>query len=176
MSEDSRKKKAPDSSYLNARNSALRLLSYRSRSEREVGRRLQGRFTEDAINQTIATLRNQGLLNDMSFAREWREKRERFKPRGAVVIGRELRKLGVDNAIIQEALSDFDASSNAYQAGSKYAGKLPLDDKSVFKRKLGGFLHRRGFNGEVLGLTVERIWRELLDPLNRHVQGDGQHD
>jgi SOS response regulatory protein OraA/RecX len=112
----------------------------------------------------------------MSFAREWREKRERFKPRGAVVIGRELRKLGVDNAIIQEALSDFDASSNAYQAGSKYAGKLPLDDKSVFKRKLGGFLHRRGFNGEVLGLTVERIWRELLDPLNRHVQGDGQHD
>ena len=176
MSENPRPQKKLESSYLKAKSSALRLLSYRSRSEREISLRLQDRFTETAINQTIATLRNQGLLNDMSFAREWREKRERFKPRGAVVIGRELRKLGVDNAIIQEALSDFDASSNAYQAGSKYAGKLPLDDKSVFKRKLGGFLHRRGFNGEVLGLTVERIWRELLDPLNRHVQGDGQHD
>ena len=176
MSENPRPQKDLEPSYLKAKSSALRLLSYRSRSEREIVLRLQDRFTETAINQTIATLRNQGLLNDMSFAREWREKRERFKPRGAVVIGRELRKLGVDNAIIQEALSDFDASSNAYQAGSKYAGKLPLDDKSVFKRKLGGFLHRRGFNGEVLSLTVERIWRELLDPLNRHVQGDSQHD
>ena len=166
MPENPKPKKDIDSSYLKARSSALRLLSYRSRSEKEVVLRLRGRFTEDTINQTISTLRNQGLLNDMSFAREWRENRERFKPRGAPVIRRELQQLGVDRDIIQETLSNFDAPSNAYQAGSKYAAKLPLDDRSVFKRKLGAFLHRRGFDGEVLDLTLERIWRELLDPLN----------
>ena len=176
MSEHPRPKKDPDSSCLKARNSALRLLSYRSRSEKELGLRLRGRFTEEAINQTIATLRDQGLLNDMSFAREWKENRERFKPRGAAVIRRELRELGVGSDIIQETLSDFDASSNAYKAGSRYAAKLPIDDRSVFKRKLGGFLYRRGFHGEVLGQTVDRIWRELLDPLDRDVQRDGQYD
>ena len=176
MSGNPRPPKGLDSSYLKAKNAALRLLSYRSRSEKEVSLRLQGRFTEDAIDRTVAALHDQGLLNDMSFARDWRENRERFKPRGAAIIRLELRKLGVDNAIILETLSDFDDSSNAYQAGSKYAAKLPLDDRSVFKRKLGGFLHRRGFHGEVLGLTIDRIWRELLDPLDRNVQGDGQYD
>ena len=176
MSGDPRPKKDLDSSYLKARNSALRLLSYRSRSEREISLRLQHRFTEGAINQTIATLRDQGLLNDMSFAREWKESREKFRPRGAAVIRSELRKLGVDSDVIQETLSDFDASSNAYQAGSRYASKLPLDDRSVFKRKLGTFLQRRGFHGEVLGLTIDRIWSELFDPLNRDVKPYGQYD
>ena len=176
MSENPRPQKDLEPSYLKAKSSALRLLSYRSRSEREIGLRLQDRFTENAINQTIATLRDQGLINDMSFAREWRENRERFKPRGANVIRRELQKLGVDSDVIRETLSDFDAASNAYLAGSKYASKLPLNDKSAFKRKLGAFLQRRGFHGEALGLTIERIWSELLDPLNRDVKGDSQYD
>ena len=176
MSENPRPQKKLESSYLKAKSSALRLLSYRSRSEKEISLRLQDRFTETAINQTIAILRDQGLLNDMSFAREWRENRERCKPRGADVIRWELQKFGVDSDVIQETLSDFDASSNAYQAGSRYASKLPLDNRSVFKRKLGTFLHRRGFHGEVLGLTVNRIWSELFDPLNRDVKGYGQYD
>ena len=152
-----------DTSSLKAKSAALRLLSYRARSEKEICLRLQARFTEDVIHRTISALRDQGLLNDMSFAREWREKREKFKPRGAAIIKRELRQLGVDSNIIQETLSDFDDSSSAYKAGSKYANKLSLDDGSIFKRKLGRFLHQRGFYGEVLGLTIERIWRELLD-------------
>ena len=116
------------------------------------------------------------MLDDASFAKEWREQRERFRPRGPAVIRQELQRLGVDREVIRETLSDFDASANAYQAGAKYAAKLSLDDPITFKRKLGGFLHRRGFEGEVLGQTVERVWRELLDPLDGGVDGDGQYD
>jgi regulatory protein len=166
----------PESSYLKAKNAALRLLSYRSRSEKEVQRRLQGRFSEDAIERTVSDLREQGLLDDASFAKEWREQRERFRPRGPAVIRQELQRLGVDREVIRETLSGFDDSANAYQAGSKYAAKLSLDDATAFKRKLGGFLHRRGFEGEVLGQTVERLWRELLDLLDGGVGGDGQYD
>ena len=175
MSDRTKPKRDLEPSYLKAKHSALRLLSYRSRSEKEVHRRLQGRFTEDAINHTISDLREHGLLNDMSFAREWREKRQRLKPRASQVIRRELRELGVDSEIIQETLSDFDDSSNAHRAGYKYATKLPLDDNAVFKRKLGGFLHRKGFHGEILSLTVERIWLELFDPLDSHIDGDSQY-
>lgn len=150
-----------DPTYQKAKNAALRLLSYRSRSEKEVQRRLEGRFTEDVIDRTISDLRRQGLLDDVAFAKEWREQREKFRPRGPAVIRQELRKLGVDRDVIQDALSGFDSSANAYQAGSKYATKLSVANASDFKRKLGGFLYRKGFEGDVLGQTVERLWREL---------------
>jgi regulatory protein len=153
-----------DSTYLKAKNTALRLLTYRSRSEGEIRRRLQGRFTGEVIDRTLSDLRRQGLLDDVAFAKEWREQREKFRPRGAAVIRQELQRLGVDREVIQDALADFDAAANAYQAGSKYAARLPVEDASVFRRKLGGFLHRRGFDGEVLGPTVEQLWRELSDP------------
>ena len=82
----------------------------------------------------------------------------------------------MDQEIIRETLSDFDESSSAYRAGYKYAAKLSLDNRSVFKRKLGGFLHRRGFRGDVLGQTVEQLCRKLFDPLSRYVDCDGQYD
>ena len=162
-----------DSPYEKAKNAALRLLAYRSRSEKEVRRRLQGRFTDEAIDRTLSDLRHQGLLDDAAFAREWREQRERFRPRGAGVIRQELRRLGVDSEVIREALSGFDTDANAYRAGSRYAAKLPVEDAAAFRRKLGGFLHRRGFEGEVVGQTVERLWRELFDPLHSGVDADG---
>lgn len=168
--------KDPDPSYTKAKNAALRLLSYRSRSESEVKRRLQGRYTADAIEQTLQSLRDQGLVDDVAFAKEWRDQRERFRPRGPAVISQELRKLGVDREVIKDALSDFDSEANAYKAGSKYAAKLSVEDGTSFRRKLGGFLQRRGFGGEVLGQTVERIWRELLDPLHSGVDGESQYD
>jgi regulatory protein len=163
-------------SYLKAKNAALRLLSYRPRSEKEVQRRLHGRFSEDAIERTMSDLRRQGLVDDEAFAKEWRRQREKFRPRGPAVIRQELQKLGVDREVIREALSDFDSSANAYQAGSKYARKLSVDDANVFRRKLGAFLHRRGFEGDVLGQTVERIWRESFDLLDGSVDGEGQYD
>ena len=150
-----------ESSYLKAKNAALRLLSYRSRSVKEVQRRLQSRFSGDVIDRTVSDLRRQGLLDDLAFAKAWREQRERFRPRGLAVIRQELQKLGVDRDVVREALSDFDTSTNAYQAGSKYASKLSLADGNDFRRRLGGFLHRKGFEGDVLGQTVERLWREL---------------
>ncbi len=149
------------STHQKAKNAALRLLSYRSRSEKEVQRRLQGRFSTDVIERTVSNLRRQGLLDDATFAKEWREQRERFRPRGPAVIRQELQKLGVDREVIREALSDFDASANAYQAGSKYASKLSIEDANDFRRRLGGFLHRKGFEGDVLRRAVEQLWREL---------------
>ena len=42
-----------ESSYIKAKNVALRLLSYRSRSEKEVQRRLEGRFTQEAVDRFV---------------------------------------------------------------------------------------------------------------------------
>ncbi|MCH7522694.1 MAG: RecX family transcriptional regulator, partial [Chloroflexi bacterium] len=82
-----------NSTYVKAKNAALRLLTYRSRSEAEIRRRLQGRFTGEVIDRILADLRRQGLLDDAAFAREWREQREKFRPRGPGIIRQELQRL-----------------------------------------------------------------------------------
>jgi len=166
----------PDPSCTKAKNAALRLLSYRARSESELRRRLQDRFTDSAIEKALCSLENQGLINDSTFAKLWREQRERYRPRGVAIISQELRRFGVNEEVIQDALSDFDSAAIAYKAGSKYASKLSVTNGTTFKRKLGGFLQRRGFNGEVLSQTVERIWSELFDPLNSTIDGDSQYN
>ena len=176
MAEAPHPTKGADAPYIKAKNAALRLLTYRSRSEGEIRRRLQDRFTGEIIDRALSDLRRQGLLDDAAFAREWREQREKFRPRGSGVIRQELQRLGVDREIISDALSGFDAAANAYQAGSKFAAKLPAGDHEAFRRKLSGFLHRKGFEGDVLGQTVDRLRRELFDPLHGSVNGDGQHD
>jgi SOS response regulatory protein OraA/RecX len=38
---------------------------------------------------------------------------------------------------------------------------LPLADYQSFRRRLGEYLRRRGFNYEVINHTVERVWQEL---------------
>lgn len=161
-----------ETQYLKAKNAALRLLTHRPRSEAEVRRRLQDRFASEVIDGALSDLRQLGLLDDAAFAREWRAQREKFRPRGSGLIRQELQRLGVDREVIRDVLADFDAAANAYQAGSKYAAKLPVEDAVAFRRKLGGYLHRRGFDGEVVGQTVERIWRELFDPLHSSVDAD----
>ncbi|MDA1128448.1 MAG: regulatory protein RecX [Chloroflexi bacterium] len=176
MAETSRLTGSAEAPYTKAKNAALRLLTHRQRAEAEIKRRLEGRFASEVVDRTISDLRRQGLLDDAAFAREWRNSREKFRPRGAGLIRQELQRMGVDREIIQDALSDFDSSANAYQAGSKYAAKLSVEDAAAFRRKLGGFLHRRGFGGEVIGQTIDRIWQELLDPLDSQIDGDGQSD
>ena len=61
-----------ESTNVMAKNTALRLLTHRPRSEAEVRRRLQERFTNEIIDRTLSDLRRQGLLDDAVFAREWR--------------------------------------------------------------------------------------------------------
>src|SRR3990172_8917023 len=59
-----------------ARDFSLRLLSYRPRSEKEVRERL-GRhgFPPETVEETIARLKDQGLLDEGAFARFWKEGR-----------------------------------------------------------------------------------------------------
>mgnify|MGYP003681940546 CR=1 FL=1 len=66
---------------------AIRYLSYRPRSESEMKDRLERRgFERETIEAVISTLKERGLLDDRSFARFWREDRERFSPRGMLLL------------------------------------------------------------------------------------------
>ncbi len=137
---------------------ALRLLSYRPRTEREVRDRLARRFPEETAADVVDSLRAQGLLDDARLSTQWTESRSARNPRSARMIARELRAKGVDDALAEAAVREVDDDESAYQACLKYARTGGRTD-DAFQRRLLGYLQRRGFSQSV----SRRAMRKLMD-------------
>ena len=142
-------------------NAAYRYLSYRPRSESEVRERLQRRgFDGDCTEAVMAKLREQGLVDDMAFARFWKENRESFSPRSQRLTRLELKRKGVVSDVIDQVVDAVDDGDSAYRAALDRVRRLPLSDYQSFRRRLGEYLKRRGFGYEVINHTVDRVWQE----------------
>jgi len=142
-------------------NVATHYLGYRPRSEFEVRARLQRRgFDDNNIGVVIARLKEQGLVDDMDFARFWKENRDSFSPRSQWLTRLELRQKGVADDIIEQVVGTVDDGDSAYRAALSKARRLSRSDYQDFRRRLGEYLKRRGFGYGVINLTVERVWEE----------------
>jgi regulatory protein len=146
---------------------ALRYLSFRPRSQAEVRRNLLAAGLEtDLVEATLARLIAQGYLDDAEFARFWVENRQQFRPKGSQALRGELRQRGVDSETVEAALTDLDPAVSAYEAARPRAVRLAAlaqVDPVAFRRKLGDFLLRRGFEYEVVKPTVTRLLEEMKD-------------
>ena len=140
---------------------AARYLSYRPRSESELRERLSQRgFGKDTVESVIARLRKQGLVDDAAFAKFWKDHRQYFNPRSRWLTSLELGQKGVAREIIAQAIEAVDDEDTAYRAALSKARALSRCDYKDFRRRLGGYLQRRGFNYQVIGRTVNLIWQE----------------
>jgi regulatory protein len=143
---------------------ALNFLSYRPRSAEEVRRRLrEKKISETAIETVVGRLERAGLLDDRAFTRFWIENREQFKPRGARALRYELRQKGVPDAIIEDALSDFDEQDAAYRAARAQVRRYAQADQQTFRKRLGDHLTRRGFAYSTVRDVLDRLWAERVD-------------
>lgn len=147
--------------YQSALDAALIFLEHRPRSEYEVRNRLKKRdFDDGVISTVIARLREMKLVDDTAFAGFWRENRERYNPRSRRLTRWELQRKGVAVDVIEQVLDGCDEQANAYEAALLRVNRLPKDDYHLFRRRLGDFLRRRGFNYELITETVNRLWSE----------------
>lgn len=142
-------------------NLAYRFLSYKPRTEAEVRTRLRkagaGLSLTDAV---INRLKQQRFLDDANLAANVAEHRTSTSPRSAKMIGWELRRRGVAAEVVEEATEPLDDEQTAYQAAAKRSARMSEVEYADFRRKLGGFLQRRGFSYGVSARAVERVWRE----------------
>jgi regulatory protein len=157
---------ASENSYRRCYDAAALFLSYRPRSEPEVRERLSRRgFPAASIDAVITRLKEQGLVDDTAFAQFWTENRDSFSPRSRWLTGQELRRKGVDEEIINQAVGTLDDEDSAYRAARKKARNLPRHDFQDFYHRLGDHLQRRGFSYGVIKSIVNRLWNELEDEL-----------
>ena len=145
-----------------AYDAAIHLLSYRPRSEREMRQRLRRlNASPEVIDETVARLLASHYLDDAAFAEFWRESRANISPRSRRLVRSELLYKGVDVDTATTAVGGLDDEESAYRAASKRLKALADADYDDFRRRLGGFLTRRGFGYETVRRTLERCWREM---------------
>jgi regulatory protein len=158
-------------------NKALKFLSFRPRSEKEIRDHLlrKGKLkevkseaerkqyevsVEDAANR----LKKLGQIDDQKFVSWWVDQRTRFKPRGLNVLRSELFSKGVAKEIIDEQVR-FDEENQfklALVAAKKKVDSYRKLDTPDFKVKLGQFLARRGFGWAIIKKVVDTLERKEL--------------
>jgi len=138
---------------------ALRFLSYRPRSEKEVRDYLQKKGGPIGTTEgIISELKRQDLIDDRAFTEWWLEQRKTFRPRGKFALMMELKQKGIDEELIKDALERLiDEASLVKRLIEKRAKNYKNLDQRSFRRKMIGFLARRGFNWPIIQKVLEEM-------------------
>ncbi|MDR7870757.1 MAG: RecX family transcriptional regulator [Tissierellaceae bacterium] len=142
--------------------SALNILSYSQRSEKEVYTKLMRKgYEEEHVLKAIEYCKERNYINDRLFAESFIKDKTNLNKYGSVRIRYDLIAKGIDKEIIDEVLElDFDDEySRAYELASKKIKSYRNDDRNAIYRKLGGFLQRKGYSYDV----VMKVLREVLE-------------
>jgi regulatory protein len=145
-----------------AKQVATRQLAYRPRSTSELRQTLHQRgFSDPIIDQVIDRFVALGYLDDADFARRWIQTREQLSPRGSRLLKQELRQKGIEPEMADEAIAeaDVDDVDAAMRIAERRVSKMTGLDRDTQRRRLAGFLERRGFSYEVIR-TVDRAFFE----------------
>lgn len=142
---------------------ALKFIGYRVRSEVEVRDKLsKSDYSEAVIERVIQHLGRIGILDDQRFAEAWVENRVEFRPRSRRALSFELRQKGISEDVIEETLANTPEDEQlAYMAASKQSRKYQNLEWPDFRRKLSGYLARRGFSYYIIAPVMDRVWAEL---------------
>jgi regulatory protein len=138
---------------------ALKLLSYRGRSERELEERLLKKgVAKSEVSSTIRHFKEIGLIDDMSLAETLKRNAlttKLFSQRGSkrFMLCRGIPPDIVDMAFSSHEDTDFD---NAMKFVAKKLGVMGNYPPEIARRKLYGLLSRRGYSSE----TIMKVLRE----------------
>lgn len=136
---------------------ALKFLSYRPRSEKEIiDYLLKKGFEQLIISNVLALLREQNFASDKEFAQWWIEQRQTYRAKGKLIIKNELRQKGISEEIIQETLN---ASQDDYKTAKAYFKKSKKRFEHLtgdeYFQKATAFLQRRGFAWDTIKKVIK---------------------
>jgi regulatory protein len=142
-----------------ARERAVRYLTYKDRSEKEILSKLtDAGFDANIAQSAIDELKTIGYLDDARYAMKYLSERIRTKALSKKVLGYELKNKGIDGDIIDKVLSEFETDDYevALREGKRKFGKYDINDKKI-EQKVYRFLLHRGFSYEI----VNKVIREM---------------
>lgn len=144
---------------------ALKYLSYRARTEKEVRAKLvQKGFEENVVDAVIERLYALHYLDDAAYARSFVSGRFRNRGYGPARIRGDLMRRGIDRSLIEEALGEVLEPEETFetakeQAEKRWARLASEPDPAKRRKKLSDFLVRRGYSYDIVRRVLEEVER-----------------
>lgn len=146
-----------------ARQICLRLLTVEPRTRAQLADALRRRgVPEQAAEAVLERFTEAGLINDPVFARAWVESRHHGRGLSRHMLAAELRRRGVADDDVRDAIDTLDAEQEAATARRLVETKIAAtrgQPPSARIRRLMGVLARKGYSA---GLAY-RVIREALE-------------
>src|SRR5437868_15077394 len=143
---------------------ALNMLSFRPRSVTEMrnGLRRKGE-PADQIEEAITRLIELKLLDDVAFARQFARMKILGSGASRIRIAQELRRKGVARELADRAVEDLkeeegvDTAATIHRVAEKKWKALSKLDHFTRRRRLYGFLARRGFSPDEIRVAMDAL-------------------
>ena len=146
-----------------ARAIVLRKLTAAPRTRAQLADDLRRRAVPDDVAENVLDRFTEvGLINDQAFAGEWVRSRHAQRGLSRRALAHELRKKGVADELVAEAVEEVDDEDERRAAEELVARRLPSlrrFERDVQTRRLVGMLARKGYGGGLAAAVV----REVLD-------------
>ncbi len=151
-------------------NASFRFVSYRPRSEKEICDFLQKKLKmwktvgRQTLEKVIKRLGELEYIDDRKFVQWWIEQRSNFRQKGKRLLVLELHQKGVPQRVIDEAWEAQNTNLEPYSELEAAKGAItkkvavwqhfpPLERK----KKLYGFLGRRGFSSSIIHQVIDEL-------------------
>lgn len=118
-------------------------------------------FSPEAVNTAIAELIHSGYIRDRKYAESWVARRQKSNPRGKRVLKNELRDKGIDPETAEQVVGKIDTEDErraAHQLAERRIKQYKRLPVQVAKRRLHGFLARRGFGPDIVRYVMDQIF------------------
>ena len=138
----------------------LRVLALRDHSEAELRRKLAAKgYLEEDVEESVARLKELGYLDELRFARRFASSALRNGRGYGSRLKMDLARRGVAQAIVNEVLGELSQEFSEAELlrdimARRYAGFDPATATDKEKRRVVGYLQRKGF-------SLCAIFREL---------------
>ena len=133
---------------MDCREQALKLISFKDRTEKELRDRLEEKeCTEDEIEETIEFLKNYGYIDDARYARRFAADSIKLRNHGPGRIRTELLRKGIDRDTIEIVLEEMetDPREQLEAAMERRFSSADLGNPKE-RNRIFGYFARRGYS------------------------------
>jgi regulatory protein len=162
---------------------AVKILSRRAHSVSEMKKALIRRTADEGlIQKVLARLKQNGLIDDARYAKQFARQRTEIRHQGKYRVARELRARGVPDHHIESAIAESSANSDeaamvrqridrklkslfARESPSLRSGHLPMGARALDQKKIASLyrtLLRAGFSSDTIRAELKRATSDDL--------------
>lgn len=142
-------------------------LSRAARTRGQLAALLQRKgIAPEAAEAVLDRFEEVGLIDDVGYSEAFVESRHRIRGQGGRALSAELRRRGVADDVVADAVGALDPEQE-FETACRIAraryDRMPAVPAEVKLRRLAGFLARKGYSGAIVSRAVRHVVQEAAE-------------